>query len=72
MNLIYLSNLTTDQIRALEYMCYLGAGLIWAYITYRACSYVIKRGEEQEEYEKKHTPPFIIERGQNGKRLRRR
>ena len=71
MNLIYLSNLTPDQIRALEYLCYLGAGLIWSYITYRACNYVIRKEKEKEEYEKKHVPPFVTIRGQNGKQQKR-
>ena len=71
MNLIYLSNLTPDQIRALEMLCYLGAGLIWSYITYRACNYVIRKEKEKEEYEKKHVPPFVTIRGQNGKQQKR-
>ena len=59
--MIDLSNLTPDQIRTLEILCYLGAGLIWAYITYRACTYVIRKEKEKEEYNRKHVPPFVKE-----------
>lgn len=69
MNLIDLSTLTPDQLRILIFTV---GGLIWSYLTYRVYNYVIRKEEEREEYEKKHTPPFVIERGQNGKRLRRR
>lgn len=59
--MIDLSNLTPDQIRALEILCYLVAGLIWAYLTYRACTFVIRKEKEKEDYERKHVPPFVKE-----------
>lgn len=56
MNLIDISTLTPDQIRILIFTV---VGLIWAYLTYRACVYVIRKEKEKEEYLKKHVPPFI-------------
>lgn len=66
--MIDISTLTPDQIRILIFTT---GGLIWAYITYRACKYVIRKEREQEEYEKKHVPPFVTIRGQNGKQQKR-
>jgi len=57
----YLSNLTLDQLHALEILCYLGAGLTWTYLTYKACTFVIRKEKEKEDYERKHVPPFVKE-----------
>jgi hypothetical protein len=51
-----LGTLEPFQIRILTVVV---VGIIWAYLTYRACVYVINKEEEKEEYEKKHVPPFI-------------
>jgi hypothetical protein len=57
------------QIRILTVVV---VGIIWAYLTYRACTYVIDKEQKREEYEKKHVHPFVegtdsFLRTQNGK-----